>query len=331
MNRLIHSAAGALLAVACLPALTLGQATAIIQGPDTSKAGNLVVLSSLDSEGEATRWIIPKQLDGRYITTEGQLAFAVRESGKFTFHLVAVACVADAEPDIAVDSHTVQITDGFGEPAPPDPGEPGEPGEPPEQPTPAPDLEALRDLSREKAVAVDDPPTAKALANALRNVSIQPLEQMRANVSERVEGVLLNRSGDSQNKDWLSGWRKPVSKAITAESPERYREELRAVAAGLDAAAGVEPPEDDDDPRKVHRVTMLTRDNCGWCTRWKSEVKPKLIEAGWEVDEKQHSGPVPQFDVVVGTKTTRLTGYTDASTFAQFMQDLRNAHDMLRQ
>lgn len=304
-----------------------GQAEAIVTGPEKSQAGNLVVLSSEGSTADATKWIVPESLHGRSIQFGKQLAFAVRESGEFVFHLVAVR--SGEAVDIAVATHTVAITDGFGDvPTPPDP--PDEPDQPDPSDPPA-GFGPLRDLSERGAKAVADAGTAAKLAAALRAVPQGPLAEMQAAAAAAVETVLLGREGESRNRDWLGEWRRPVNQWLAdfgIETAEQYAAAIEAIASGLDAAADGEPvPE--PEPAK-HQVVMYSRDNCSWCQRWKREVQPRLEAAGWEVSEQFSDGRVPEFLVIVGDRRERLTGYQGTESFSRFMRHLTAAYRRLK-
>lgn len=312
-----------------LAGVAMAQADAVIEGPSESQAGNLVVLSSQGSVADATKWIVPPSLAGRSIQFGDQIAFAVRESGEFVFHLVAVH--SSEVVDIDVATHAVVITDGFGDPPPTDPGQPGDPGEPPDQQPPG-DFAELRKLSQQGAVRANDPVTASKLAAALAEIDVQPLPQMQAAVRAAVEAVLLSREGESRQRDWLGEWRRPVNEWLAAQSAsidtaEKYAAALTAIADGLDAAAGedqVPQPEPTE-----HRVVMYSRDNCSWCQRWKREVQPRLEAAGWQVSEEFSRGSVPEFLVVVGEKRERLVGYQGEESFAQFLRHLSRAYNRL--
>lgn len=294
-----------------------GQAKAQIDGPDTQQAGNLVVLNSVASISDSIKWIIPETLAGRYIQTGEQLAFAVRESGSFTFHLVAVTVDETNAADIDVATHTVTITDGFGDPCPePEPGEPDKPTDP-DQPDPVPDFAELEKLSKNAAASLGDPATATALAKVLRSIQLAELPTMRATVAGAVEAVMLGRNRESQTKDWLGTWRRPVDEAIDVDTAEEYLAALAAIASGLEAAIGNAPvPAPAPAPQKL--IKMMTRVDCTWCTKWRNEVKPSLVAKGWKVEELISGGSVPRFEVSVGNETYLLIGFQPASVFEKY-------------
>lgn len=299
-------------------AVAFGQVAANIIGPSESRAGDLTVLDSSASEGDLTKWIIPDSLTGRYIETGTRLAFAVRDAGEYEFYLVMVDLEAES---IAIASHIVAVTDGFCE------TEPGEPGDP-DQPAPAPNR--LQQVSRDGAIEVGDPPTARALAEAIASVSKSDLSTMRSAAKAEIDRVLNARDGGSENKDWYNKWRLPINAAIEADDDASFYASLQAIAAGLEDSLGtggsdppptIRPPPDS----QRYQVTMYTREGCGWCDQWKREVKPDVLALGFRVVEQKSTGAVPQFDVTVNGKTKRLVGYQTREAFDNFISNLAKA------
>ena len=283
-----------------------------ISGPDQSLAGDLVVLNSVATKADKKRWIIPPELANRVLKTEHQLAFSVRNSGSFVFHLVAVG-VEDELIEIDTDTHVVKITGGMDgcDPPPTDPGDPGEPT-PPRPPN------ELTKLSKQAADQLNDPTTALALAETLALISQdESIDKMRAEVSAAVEGVFLKREGVSLTKDWLNIWRRPVSDSVVVSTPAEYLAALQAIVSGLKQSA-VESDRPIDEPTKT-KLVFYTRDNCGWCDRWKNEVKPTIDSWNWEVIPVDSKGAVPQFDVTApGKPVERLKGFQGVNQFERF-------------
>ena len=207
--------------------LVYGQAEAVIDGPTEMEAGNLVVLNSVASKGDAKEWIFPENLKGRYIQLGDQVVFSVRESASFTFILVAV----EVSEEVQIDTvrHTVVITNGI------DSEPPTNPGDPPNDP-PTGDLDKVKKLSQEAAKKLADPSTARALASAIRKIKQSDLVTMKTEVAIAVESVFLSRKGVSRDKNWSDTWRRPVSESINPSSPEEYSAILRAIADGLESA-----------------------------------------------------------------------------------------------
>lgn len=310
-----------------LSASSLGQSVATITGPVESRAGDLTVLTAVSDPSNLTKWIIPEELAGRYLETGSQLAFAVREAGDLTFHLIVVDIDAKS---IEVDRHVVTITDGLCD-EPDEPGNPPEEPDDPDEPDPPAD-NVFRELSRSAAASLSDPTTAKALADAIESLPKSDIESMASVVRDSVDGVLNRRTGRSLTLPWFQRWREPVNQALRqVGTADEYHAALMGVASGLRDSLGgnvFDPPADDQPATKS--VRMHTRDGCGWCDRWKDEVKPLVIALGFEVTEVVSTGAVPQFDITVGDKTTRLTGYQTEQSFAKFLSDLAAAVSSLR-
>lgn len=303
-----------ILAMALLVGAVFAETKAEISGPDKSRAGDLVVLNSVTTKGGSKKWIVPPELANRYLETEHQIAFSVRENGVFTFHLVA-ASIEDGKIQLDTDSHVVTITDGFDVCDPP-PTEPGDPSDPPPPDKPDPP-DRLKEISQSAAAQLNDPTTAQALAETLSLiVEEDSIDKMRAEVSAAVEGVFLRREGESRTKDWLNVWRRPVSDSITANTPAEYKAALTAIRMGLvDSVVDSEKP---IKPPSKTKIVFYTRENCGWCGRWSREVRPTIESWGWEVLPVDSAGAVPQFDVTVpGKPTIRLKGFQDASRFRE--------------
>lgn len=215
-------------------------AVAVIEGPTTGRAGDLIVLDGSDSAGDGFRWIVPDGLQTINCggVGPGQLAFASGKAGAYTFTLIA----ADKEAEIDYVTHTVTIAGSVPGPVPvPDPV----PDDP--TPTPVPVLEQLEKISRDSATGLNDSATAIGLAQAIMAVEAQ-MEQMcssgqcpglgtaKAMMVAAIERRLLAREGVSRNVNWLDGWRKPINEAISkvqANDVPTYRAVMRAVASGL--------------------------------------------------------------------------------------------------
>lgn len=65
------------------------------------------------------------------------------------------------------------------------------------------------------------------------------------------------------------------------------------------------PPGDDSEPTPAPPssdvlIEMETSPGCHWCSKWKNEEQPKAIAAGWEIQTKSPSGPVPKFTIRIG-------------------------------
>ncbi len=165
-----------------------------------------------------------------------------------------------------------------------------------------------------------------ALLDAL---PLESLEMMVAKSQAAVETVMLARKGNSREKDWLGMWRRPINAASKATTPEQLRSVYQAIAAGLeDSLAQAQYPVPEPIPDPVPNqptpsptvVTIYSRPDCSWCTKWKRTVMPTLQSWGWEIREAYSDGSVPRFDVnVPGRATERFVGYQDESRFRVFL------------
>ncbi|TWU22471.1 hypothetical protein Pla52o_35270 [Novipirellula galeiformis] len=304
---------------ALLCATAFGEAVAKIDGPETSEAGNLVVLNSGNSKGHVKRWIIPPALENRYIQTESQIAFSVRESGEFRFALVAVDVTGEATADVDVATHTIAITNGICDPVTPDPSDPDGPTNPD-----PPANSQLREISRDAAAKLNDPTTASALAAAISAVNLGTLDAMKADAQAAIESALLERKGASRDADWLSTWRRPINDGIKATTPGGFLADLQAIASGLiDSVGSAKPPVPAPVPDQPSApktfVTMFSRPDCSWCNRWKSEVWPTLESWDWELKEVFSTQSVPQFEIASpGFGVAKMTGFQDVEKFRKF-------------
>ena len=297
--------------------LVFADAKAQIDGPTESPAGNMVVLNSVATKADAQQWIIPEALGGNYLQVGNQLGFAVGTAGKYKFGLIAVEVTGEESADIDIAFHTVTITGSLC-----DPGQPDKPDEPDQPPPEEPDqpTEKLRDVSYQGAVTLQDPSTAEDIARVLESIKAEAIETMAAKTTASIEAVLLNRKGESRDKDWLSEWRRPVNAEIRATTPEGRKRELDAAAAGLRdslADSPAEPPAAEPRPETVH-VTMISRDDCPHCNTWWRDVRPTLESWGWIVERKSGPGTVPRFEVI--TKTGEKESFILPRTIEHFQQ-----------
>lgn len=212
-----------LVAVTCC-----GQPAAVIDGPTTAAAGDLVVLSGGGSTGDGFRWITPTTVQSIACGDQLQLAFAVGRPGRYDFILIA----ADTTAAIDYATHTVTVS---------------HPTEPPPPTGPPAEFEAIRVQSASLADRINDPETRSALAAAIFAVDAQigsqcdsgtcpGLAVAQAQFVAAIESVLAGRQGSSRNANWLDGWRRPMDAAIKQINPAdvpTYRLVMRANATGL--------------------------------------------------------------------------------------------------
>lgn len=99
------------LLVAVLPwvpdccSVALAQAAAVVTGPERVEAGDLFILDSSQSRGEARKWAIPDELAGKVIEIDGKLIGATRTQGVYLFLLA----VGDAKPTVAIAKHSLTV------------------------------------------------------------------------------------------------------------------------------------------------------------------------------------------------------------------------------
>ena len=101
-----------------------------------------------------------------------------------------------------------------------------------------PDTEAIAALVANLASDLNDTETAGAIGAALNRLSFDgdSVESAKNKVQVEIKQVLLNRSRASARKDWLNGFRRPLSQAIDRleiESVEDYALVIQAIAESL--------------------------------------------------------------------------------------------------
>ena len=101
-----------------------------------------------------------------------------------------------------------------------------------------PDTEAVTALATKLVSDLNDTETAGAIGVALNRLSFDgdSLESSKNKVQVAIKQVLLNRSRESARKDWLNGFRRPLSQAIDGleiESVEDYALVIQAIAESL--------------------------------------------------------------------------------------------------
>jgi hypothetical protein len=287
-----------------------------IGGPAEAIVGDLVVLTSSESVGDNKLWIIDPAADGRTIECNETLAFAIGTPGRYEFTLV----VADKEAQIAYARHSVTIRQAGPVPTP-DPIPDPKPDDP--KPQPPSGVEQFEKLSKEQAAKLNDVATAvrlqKSLLDASASVRGRSLDEAKRAIGSAFEATMLQRTGASRDKDWLSTWRVPINEAIAAWKPKdtaAYLAAIEATAKGLVASAASDTVET--------KVTLYTRKGCVYCDRWKANVMPALEAAGWKIEIIDGAGgSVPRFDVCAYGKCTNHTGYMDVATFGKIVQSMK--------
>lgn len=214
----------------------LGQTSAVIEGPASALPGELVVLNSSKSIGDNHKWITPDGLSTAQAgcnAIDSQVFFATPKAGKYEFILI----VTDTKASIEFARHTVEIKIPNA-PEPPPPLPPANPGR----------FEQLKDLSQRNASTLNDAPTRKVLAMAIRQShtalktqceagTCPTLAGAQAVVQRTIEAALLARTGNSRNVDWLGGWRIPnnqLMSQLAITSVTDYLEAINAICMGLE-------------------------------------------------------------------------------------------------
>lgn len=237
-----------LLLVALLVSPLFATATAVIDGPNEARVGDLVVLSGGNSKGDGFRWILPERIQAITCNDGLDLAFATGTPGTYQFILIA----ADKEASISYVAHDVVVSGSLPtEPGPDPPPKPEPDPDKPDDPTPPPEqFESLRKLSELAAKDLNDPATARSLAAAMRAADAKldamcdagrcpGLVQAKEMMVLAIQESLARREGRSRQVNWLDGWRTIVSDAIKKINPPdvpTYQLCMRAAATGLEAA-----------------------------------------------------------------------------------------------
>lgn len=211
---------------------------AVLEGPDTALAGDLVIVSWGKSTGDAFRLVTPKSLDGKILinTTDKQLGFSTRTADEYTFMMIAV----NKNLDIVYENKTITITSGIPPPVTPPPTNP-----PPTNPPPVTGWDDLKQVSATGKQAVNDPDTAQKLAAGITAIvpalAAAPSIAEAAKISSfEVERILMLRSGDSLKKNWRELWRIPVNNKLNEATranrllaPADFAAAMQAAANGL--------------------------------------------------------------------------------------------------
>lgn len=96
----------------------------------------------------------------------------------------------------------------------------------------------------------------------------------------------------------------------------RYHQ-FYAVPGAIQDPQGDNPPNPDGsgpdpgpEPRKNITLTVYSNQNCGWCTKWKNEVLPKVRDAGWTLRANEnYTGSVPRFVLDIDGQKVEHVGY----------------------
>jgi hypothetical protein len=289
-----------LLATLLLPSQGSAEVLAIIKAPTQVNIGDLVVLDSSDSKGDNQKWVIDPRAEGRYLELERRIVFAIGTPGAYEFQLI----VADTSAAIDQTKHIVTVgTVGGPPPGPIDPPKP--PVDPPAPPTD----NSVYDAVKAATTNINDPTTAQALRQALLSLP----EKTPGAVQMKIAEVLLTRSAESQKKDWLNLWRKPVNDAIDkAQIP--YEKAVEQIIKGLETS----------NVRSSSKLVVYTQPNCPPCEDWKRVELPKIEEYNWNVEwVEDPTKSTPSFKISHNGKLREYTGYMTYNTFCLLVASMK--------
>jgi len=216
-----------------LCSIALGQPVAKITGPSKTPTGEMVVLSSVGSVGDNLAWIKPdlQTLQVGCSVLDTQVVFATSKPGRYEFVLI----VADKEARIDYAKHVVEV----GAPTtPPPPTTP--PTNPPNPPTDG-KWDSMKTVSKSGADVAKDPPTRSKLKASVASTvlvladTLPSLDDAMKLYSKDVEDVLMFRSGESKQTDWVT-WRKGIKAELDRQGivdTRDYIEAVRAIGSGL--------------------------------------------------------------------------------------------------
>lgn len=237
-------------------------AEAVIDGPETTESGNLVVLDAGASRGNNYKWIQPGSVS--LPESKDHKLYGVLPPGTYVFHYVA----SDAD-GIDVATITLEVRD-MG------------------QPTERVNLDLVREASFEGAEKVDDAVTVERLIAGLKNLTGSPKD-----LSNKVDDILLTRGPEERDYDWLNLWKIPLNAAITEASPslDQTAEVAKAIVDGLKKYKQQNPVIQDVG---VPVLTMVTMNNCEGCkVAETTTVIPFLFGWKWKKHNVDIDGPIP--------------------------------------
>lgn len=199
---------------------------AVIKGPSQVLAGTLLFLSSENSSGDNSKWLIPQELEQSSAVCGSNIFFAIPKPGQYSFGLV----VANKAAEIDVTYHKVMVTSlNGGQPPPEEPQPPTEPDQ---------SFDILIKKSKEAVMILSDPTTANALKTVLVKIindsGTKSLEELRKETVKATQETFLARKGDSLKKDWGKIWAEPIDALIVELSPKdskTYVNLLKALAS----------------------------------------------------------------------------------------------------
>jgi hypothetical protein len=309
-----------------LPSIAFAQPMAVIDAPSMVNIGDLVIIDGGKSVGDNHLWVVDERAQGRYyeVPSARTMVFAIGTPGKYSIQLI----VADTSAGISQAVHFIQVG-GIVEPPPiADPKPPIDEPKPP-LPEPEPPHTAISEVSRRGVIALNDPPTAGALKDALAQVVESPpttIDRQRSAVQDAIGSVLLSRQGVSREKDWLNEWRIPVNAEIDKTvNDDNYIALIKQVITGFDGVsrspiASPQPTPDEPKP-SPSSITMYTREGCRYCDEWKAIEMPRVKSQGWAVDQVADlTNAVPYFDICINGRCIRHQGYLSMAALKSIVE-----------
>lgn len=222
---------------------------AIIQGPTEAKVGDLIILDSSPSQGDAFAWVSVDTQNCIEWPDGKKLIFATGTAGTYNFLLAAFSW-EDGKVTTSIARHSVDVGSLPGPPTPPPPG-PGPGPQPPPDPDPVPLPDGRYKLAASAWTWANSlPASAKAKAEAVANGFDAVAAQIAAGVIQDMHkaaeamSAANNNAMGSERQNWT-----PFLQALDARLSELWdKKELvnvsdmadafREVAIGLRAIKG---------------------------------------------------------------------------------------------
>ena len=133
---------------------------------------------------------------------------------------------------------------------------------------------------------------------------------------------------NSWGQRWGRNGRAYLNWDLHLSKPNQYHD-FYLIPTTTDDSEEENPPvpdgyvEPEPSPSSDVLVEMETSNGCGWCVKWKQTEQPKAKAAGWSVQHKTPTGPIPQFTVRVGGRSRVLPrGFKSFSDLQRVAKDL---------
>jgi hypothetical protein len=291
-----------------------GEVKAVINGPTKIEFGSLLVLSAAESIGDNHDWIVdPKFATPVRIDKQAkELWSGLPGPGVFNFILV----VTDKQAEIAFTQWTVEVTlpSWLGPPKPPIIS----PVDPPIQP---PVIDTGLKTETEKLIKqLNDKDTTSKLIYQF-DILINSSEELTpVKLQQAIDTVLINRTGESDKKPWIDGWRKPIDSLIAKNIQngislkicvQQILEGLRQALPSL-SSVSLKPN------LPFAEIVYENTPGCPPCIKFSNEVKPLIVKEGHKFVREATTNnrrAYPYFEIKVGDKTFIHTGELTLSAF----------------